>query len=116
VLLDFRTVRSLSPEAFVDLLADQLQVKGVVAGTPHIDASWRLHFVYCVLWIRGCSLCSHREHAIGGSVFVLCWHLMEAFSNTQSGHRQVAFELLTLAGGLFVKQELFSLSTFSLSI
>ncbi|GAQ84113.1 hypothetical protein KFL_001760220 [Klebsormidium nitens] len=32
VLLDFRSVRSLSPAAFVDLLADQLAVKGIVAG------------------------------------------------------------------------------------
>lgn len=40
VLLDFRSVRSLSPAAFVDLLADQLAVKGVVAGgRAHIH--WR---------------------------------------------------------------------------
>lgn len=87
VLLDFRTVRSLSPEAFVDLLADQLRVKGVVAGTPHIDAGWRLHLVYwgfvdpwmfpvftqgtCDWWIRVCALLAFDggffEHTVRAS-------------------------------------------------
>lgn len=39
-MLEFSKVRSLSPEQFVEKLASELKVKGVVAGTIHCNVQF----------------------------------------------------------------------------